>query len=799
MLLLRDEQDGECGSNWTFDTPSAVDACSGAPVPATSFTTVTNRGPCPWVITRTWVFTDICGNTNTCSQTVTVVDTTPPVITCASNKTVQCGTAWTFDPPSAWDQCCGSNVTVWLASSNLISGPCPVVWQGIWEAMDCCSNVATCTQTVTVVDTTPPIFNTICVTNVFFAGGSNNFATPVATAPSVGLQTRLANADITSFKEFDDCSVNTFLAHTFANLPGGITSATLTMRLKPCGDIPQNDEVSLSFTGGDGNLLTTSGKWSSFLGADNGPAGLEPNDWTTANYPNGAVITLDLANLPGSVDLLSYINTYGLLDFICEDDTGVDYLQLTVVSCCSCCATNKTVPCGTAWTFDRPSAYDACCTNVTIQLISSNEIAGPCPAVWQGIWQAMDCCSNVATCTQTVTVVDITPPVIQCPSSIVVTSCVATQIFYTVTASNACCTNLTVWCNPPSGYSFAAGTATTVYCTVTNCCGLVASNTFTVTVVGRHPIAGLFNTGGTLGGTDAHYVLVVNPDGTNTQPNVVSNHVILSVWLTNTAASQWIGPQVDGLGVEYTNYDYRLTFTLCCTNDVSITGRWAADDGGAIYLNGSPIADPHGSLPTSWNSLTDWHNFTITSGFVPGQNILDFWVTNESSYTGLRVELSGTTACCSNTIQINCSNIITRSSTSVVLTNYPVTVTDNCCSNLNVWYVPAPPESFAPGTTNYVTCWASDCGGNTNYCPFSVVVLPVATNPTNIIWSSTSTQLTLHWPVDHTGWHLEMQTNTLHQGLNTNWQEVSGSTITNQMTLPITPANGCVFYRLRYP
>ena len=74
------------------------------------------------------------------------------------------------------------------------------------------------------------------------------------------------------------------------------------------------------------------------------------------------------------------------------------------------------------------------------------------------------------------------PPVIQCPSDIVVTSSVATQVFYTVTASNVCCTNVTVWCNPPSGSFFAPGT-TTVNCWASDCAGKLATNTFAVIVV----------------------------------------------------------------------------------------------------------------------------------------------------------------------------------------------------------------------------------------------------------------------------------------------------------------------------
>ena len=43
--------------------------------------TVTN-GACPQVITRTWTLTDLCGNSSAWSQTVTVVDTTPPAVGC---------------------------------------------------------------------------------------------------------------------------------------------------------------------------------------------------------------------------------------------------------------------------------------------------------------------------------------------------------------------------------------------------------------------------------------------------------------------------------------------------------------------------------------------------------------------------------------------------------------------------------------------------------------------------------------------------------------------------------------------
>jgi len=52
--------------------------------------TVTNSGPCPLIVTRTWTATDPCGNIATCSQTVTVVDTNRPSITICPTNIVVC-------------------------------------------------------------------------------------------------------------------------------------------------------------------------------------------------------------------------------------------------------------------------------------------------------------------------------------------------------------------------------------------------------------------------------------------------------------------------------------------------------------------------------------------------------------------------------------------------------------------------------------------------------------------------------------------------------------------------------------
>ncbi|MBI3852180.1 MAG: HYR domain-containing protein, partial [Verrucomicrobia bacterium] len=126
---------------------------------------------------RTWQATDACGNSSQCSQKVTIVDTTAPVIDCSAspNKTVQQGTAWTFDPPTATDNSGGNVITIVSTVTNT-SGHCGTTFDATrtWQATDACGNSSQCSQKVTIVDTTPPTVTITSPTNgtIFIAPAS---------------------------------------------------------------------------------------------------------------------------------------------------------------------------------------------------------------------------------------------------------------------------------------------------------------------------------------------------------------------------------------------------------------------------------------------------------------------------------------------------------------------------------------------------------------------------------------------------------------------------------------------------
>ncbi len=143
----------ECGSNWTFDNPTASDICGSATI--SIFSTITNR---PGQLgnsfdaTRTWRATDDCGNTSDCSQLVTVMDTIAPFITCPANisliTTNPAGTAVSFTVPAA-DICSGSVTPVCTPSSGAVF---TVGTRTVnCTATDASLNPSSCSFTVTVV------------------------------------------------------------------------------------------------------------------------------------------------------------------------------------------------------------------------------------------------------------------------------------------------------------------------------------------------------------------------------------------------------------------------------------------------------------------------------------------------------------------------------------------------------------------------------------------------------------------------------------------------------------------------
>jgi len=149
---------------------TADDNCDGA-VPVTHDAPAFYPSGCEPGQSTTVTFSsvDACGNPTECTGTVTVVDTTPPVLTPPPPITIECNTEGGVagDDPAilAWlarataDDLCGSVAGIWNDAPSFFpsgcdpqSGTTPVNF----FAEDECRNQATAPSGVTVLDTTPP-------------------------------------------------------------------------------------------------------------------------------------------------------------------------------------------------------------------------------------------------------------------------------------------------------------------------------------------------------------------------------------------------------------------------------------------------------------------------------------------------------------------------------------------------------------------------------------------------------------------------------------------------------------------
>ncbi|MFT6504039.1 MAG: hypothetical protein ACJASQ_004179, partial [Crocinitomicaceae bacterium] len=94
---------------------------------------------CPETITRTWTFTDACGNVGTETQTITVNDTQVPVFAAPpANVTVECAGDVPAMTNLGWTDNCDGAANVAGIDGALVGGPCGGTITRTWTYTDAC-------------------------------------------------------------------------------------------------------------------------------------------------------------------------------------------------------------------------------------------------------------------------------------------------------------------------------------------------------------------------------------------------------------------------------------------------------------------------------------------------------------------------------------------------------------------------------------------------------------------------------------------------------------------------------------
>jgi uncharacterized repeat protein (TIGR02543 family) len=438
--------------------PTAEDNCSVATVIASPISLVLGSN------TVTWTATDGSGNTETSTQTVTVLDTQNPTIATPSaiNVNADAGVCTyassQLTAPTTADNCVVASVVASPTSLDL--GENTVTW----TVTDGSGLTATSTQTVTVVDTQKPTLVTLDPISVNADSGVCTYASSQLTAPAA----------------LDNCSVATVLASP-ENLNLGANTVTWIVT-----DGSGNTETSTqSVTVIDTQKPTIATLDAISVNADAGVCTYASSELTNkpAALDNCSVVSMVAS--PASLDLGPNTVTWTVTDGSGNTETStqsvtvIDTQKPTIATLDAISVNADAGVCTYASSelTNKPAALDNCSVVSVVASPASLDLG-----VNTVTWTVTDGSGNTETSTQSVTVIDTQKPTIT-PVDVVVStnaSCNATGVDLGTPTTTDNCSVASVTNNHPST-TFPLGDTTVIW-TVTDGSGNAATATQTVTV-----------------------------------------------------------------------------------------------------------------------------------------------------------------------------------------------------------------------------------------------------------------------------------------------------------------------------
>lgn len=686
------------------------------------------------VIARTWTATDDCGNSSRAVQTITVMDTTPPRLTCPPDRVLECpaDTHPEATGRATAEDTCG---LVTIRHNDSLSNACgrTLVIRRAWTATDECGNSDTCVQTITVQDTTPPRLTCPPDRVLECPADTTPDSTGLATADDACGQVNLRHSDSLSnacgrtlvirrtWTATDECGNSTNALQTITvrdTTPPRLTCPPDRLLECPAGTTP---EVTGVATAEDAC----------------GEVALQHSD-SVSDRCGG---TLVLSRTWMATDACG--NSTRAVQTITVRDTTPPILACPpdrVLECPADIGTNVT---GLA------TAQDGC-GQVTLRF--SDAVSARCgnTKVITRTWTATDSCGNSSQCAQTITVRDTTPPTIICPPNVVLECGASTTPGVTGSATGQDgCGAVTVRYTDAVVAGCGGSKVITRTWTVTDACGNSTNALQTITVRDTTPpdvtcaVVCTFSQGGFSGGGEPAQVFEGNylrlfPNGlmlgifNPTNGNAVPNGLLWEGNAAGLAALQVAIGIGSGSGAPLTRDALNPTDTFgagglgrqalaltlnIALNTAGVLGAGPNNFGSLVYsqsgdsLSGMTVSQILGAVNRALAGLglPPGHDFSSLSSLLNNLNVA-FHDCVASSWAGARLE--------SPAIVVPCASAVPAPSAS------HIRASDSCSGPVTLTHLgDVVSEQTCPHRFVLTRSWAArDACGNSNACAYRIVV-----------------------------------------------------------------------------
>ena len=376
-----------------------------------------------YTITRTWTLEDVTGNSNSCTQVITVQDVTAPVITVPANVTVNCQDATTPEAngSATGSDNCSSVAISYTDVSTLNTNASSVAHYNYtitrtWKAVDATGNYTTGIQTITVQDVTAPSITVPASVIV----NCQDDKTPAANGSATGTDNCSAVAISYTDNSTQDANPANSGHYNYTitrmwksmDVTGNYTTGAQTITVQdvtaPSITVPTNVTVNCQ--------------------DDKSPAA-NGSATGTDNCSSVAISYTDNSNQDGNPANIGHYNytitrTWKSMDVTGNYTTGTQTITVQDVTAPSITVpTDKTVNCqddkspaanGSATGTDNCSAVAISYTDVSTQDANTNSAAHYNYTITR-TWKAMDVTGNYTVSSQVITVQDVTAPSIVVP------------------------------------------------------------------------------------------------------------------------------------------------------------------------------------------------------------------------------------------------------------------------------------------------------------------------------------------------------------------------------------------------